>query len=173
MSFIGGLKTAGKGMITIPALMSVAGVITAKKVTDTMTPLVESHQKAIIGATESRMVLGNLGLDTPNVSNKYEDPDFQLSNEVRRMLTSFIEVVDGNYVLSSENLHFIEKFCRCNSIELGCRNKPDESGNFILDANTVFSVEKRKKGILCLSHKYRFTTDCGGTKKHPCFYRVK
>ena len=103
MSILNGVKTAVKSSISVTSLLAVGGAVAAKKIADSVNPIFDSQKETIQRAREAEIMMSNLGMATPNITNKYEDPDCQVSSSLRRMLTSFIETGENYYFISSKN----------------------------------------------------------------------
>ena len=174
MSVLNGIKTAVKSSISVTSLLAVGGVVAAKKISDSVNPIFVSQKETIQKAREAEIMLNNLGMGTPNITNKYEDPDCQVSSSLRRMLTSFIEADEKCYFISSMNFKFINEFARKNHMIISVDPEfIDEECKIICGSETIITIQKKKGGVVTMNHRYRFTTQCGGTKPIPCFYQIK
>ena len=174
MSILNGVKTAVKSSISVTSLLAVGGAVAAKKIADSVNPIFDSQKETIQRAREAEIMMSNLGMATPNITNKYEDPDCQVSSSLRRMLTSFIETGENYYFISSKNFKFIDEFARKNHMILIVDpGFIDEDCNIICEQETIITIQKKKGGVVTMNHRYRFTTQCGGTKPIPCFYQIK
>ena len=174
MSILNGVKTAVKSSISVTSLLAVGGAVAAKKIADSVNPIFDSQKETIQKAREAEIMLNNLGMGTPNITSKYEDPDCQLSSSLRRMLTSFIETNESGFIITFTNFSFIDEFAKKNHMTISVDPEfIDEDCNLICNPETIITIQKKKGGVVTMNHRYRFTTQCGGTKPIPCFYQIK